>query len=62
MNVRAVLLDLQGVLYEAGTPFPGAREAVEQMAASTAAIIMPPITPGSSSAATRGRTAPSVTK
>ena len=34
MNVRAVLLDLQGVLYEAGTPFPGAREAVEHMIAA----------------------------
>ncbi|MEM7121721.1 MAG: TIGR01458 family HAD-type hydrolase [Pseudomonadota bacterium] len=34
MDVRAVLLDLQGVLYEAGTPFPGAREAVEHMAAA----------------------------
>lgn len=34
MNVRALLLDLQGVLYEAGTPFPGAREAVEHMVAA----------------------------
>ena len=34
MEVRAVLLDLQGVLYEAGKPFTGAREAVEQIAAA----------------------------
>jgi len=31
MDVRAVLLDLQGVLYEAGRPYGGAREAVERL-------------------------------
>ena len=34
MNVRAVLLDLQGVLYEAGAPYPAAREVVQQMVAA----------------------------
>lgn len=32
MDVRAVLLDLQGVLYEAGVPFDGAVDAIERMA------------------------------
>jgi HAD superfamily hydrolase (TIGR01458 family) len=34
MDVRAVLLDLQGVLYEAGTPFDGAIDTVARLAAA----------------------------